>query len=509
MIVARVRASLGPVVALARQRAMFRDRPALRSAILILMLGLIPWWQFGIYKDRQNLDFTYRNVSVAGQPYRADYAYFFHYLDLYPVTWRGMKQPPGPDERSARDALAAQGHRLHTRIEYDNLSIFSYLPDIWLGGDPRAPTSAVGDGLAFTLALMAVYLAFWAARYELLGIAVVALAGSNPFQLYEVYARENVFSWAITASLLVMALMTPLLACHRYAFQGAWWRRAYPWLAVLAAGAVLGSVRHVRTEFITTLPLALIVPFFMVALRWRARAAISGVLLVAFLASQWGWTYYFRGKIVEAQRVLLTHGGRIPSLYSVDGDFHPFWFSFWAGLGDFDTKYGYLFDDNTVKAFVNTKLGRETSYDLSALAESDAVLRKAVLGDIARDPAWFADILARRVYRAVAENTPPQVAYGARSFRPDIPATFLLPLALGLVGLLVFCRRHRLVLLALFPLASGGSAVLVTTIGGMHHYAWFHLFVYAYVAALAIEGAITFMSRVASRSAAPPKPSTI
>jgi hypothetical protein len=477
--------------------------PFVRWALLGLVMIVTPWWQYGFYTHRDSLDYTYRLTSIAGQPYRADYAYFFHYLDLYPISWRGMKTPPEPDTISARSILATQGHRLFSRIEYDNLSIFPYLADIWLGGDPRTPIAATGNGLVFTLALMAVYLAFWSARYELLGLLVVALIGSNPFQLYEVYVNDNVFSWAITAGLLVMALLTPLLANHRYFFrQGSWWRRSYPWLAVAAVGIILGSFRHMRTEYITTLPLALAVPFLLLGFRLRARAIMSSLLLAGFLASQWGWTFYFRGKAVEAQHVLLKAGGKIPALYTEDADFHPFWFSFWAGLGDFDTKYGYLFDDNTAKAFVTTMLNREASYDLSSLSDSDKVFRDRVVGDVLRDPRWYFDILARRLHRIVADNTPLQLAYADRTMRLN-GANAVPLIGLSILGLLAFCRQYRLMALTLFPLVTGAAAGVITTEGGMHYYSWFHLFVYAYAGALIIETVLALSSFMSGKRLVP------
>ena len=113
-----------------------------------------------------------------------------------------------------------------------------YLPYAIWTGSARNPSLAPTHAVAFTLALGALFAAFWWARDPVLGAASVALLGSNPYQLAEVHAIQNVFGWTITTGLLALALTLPLLRS-----RGA---RRWAWLAPLLVGALLGTVRQIR-----------------------------------------------------------------------------------------------------------------------------------------------------------------------------------------------------------------------------------------------------------------------
>ena len=187
---------------------------------------------------------------------------------------------------------------------------------------------------AFTLALGALYAAFWWVRDPVLGAAAAALLGSNPYQLYEVHFRENVFGWAITAGVLTLALSVPLLQRHPI-------RR--PWALPLAIGVVLGTVRQIRPEpgaIVVSAGLAcLLVP----RLSWPRRAALAAVLVAGFLGTSAAWQGYFDHKFDEATRVVSAAGGRV--YHGPRDRYHAFWHPLWCGLGDFGAKHGYEWRD--------------------------------------------------------------------------------------------------------------------------------------------------------------------
>ena len=43
--------------------------------------------------------------------------------------------------------------------------------------------------------MMGLYAAFWRLRKPLLGVLLVLLLGSDPFQVFEVYRNNNVLGW--------------------------------------------------------------------------------------------------------------------------------------------------------------------------------------------------------------------------------------------------------------------------------------------------------------------------
>lgn len=100
-----------------------------------------------------------------------------------------------------------------------------------------------------------------------------------------------------------------------------------------------------------------------------------------------------------AGRTALAHGR--PSLAPQR---HELWFGVWTGLGDFDREKGHQWLDAAASAAVaaagGTPLVDRASYD----PRNEAIFRTLVLHDIRSDPAWYAGILARRLFATLAQR---------------------------------------------------------------------------------------------------------
>jgi hypothetical protein len=82
---------------------------------------------------------------------------------------------------------------------------------------------------------------------------------------------------------------------------------------------------------------------------------------------------------------------------------HEVWIGVWEGLGDFDRERGHVWSDFVAR----TALDRE-GYSMATRGpywnpETEAIFRRLVLEDIAKDPVWYAKILAQRVVSAVTQ----------------------------------------------------------------------------------------------------------
>ena len=160
--------------------------------------------------------------------------------------------------------------------------------------------------------------------------------GSNPFQVSAVYYESNVFGWPITTTLLVLALHVPLLSGRRTS-------PFYYWTLPLVTGLLLASIRQVRTEPVLVIAAAGLSYLFASSLRWRVRLALALLLGVCFLWGSHEWKQFFDRKFAEAYAVVKAAGG-----HTYDGprqSHHFLWHALWCGLGDFDRKYGYPWDD--------------------------------------------------------------------------------------------------------------------------------------------------------------------
>jgi hypothetical protein len=75
---------------------------------------------------------------------------------------------------------------------------------------------------------------------------------------------------------------------------------------------------------------------------------------------------------------------------------HDIWITLWQGLGDFDRSKGHVYLDKAGEIAVLAAGG-----DQRLSERSERIMRGLVLGDIRRDPVWFAGILLQRLEATV------------------------------------------------------------------------------------------------------------
>jgi hypothetical protein len=484
-----------------------------RLSVLVAGLVLIFAWQKDFFTRAATLDDQYVHRESAGMNEEWRFVYFLYYTGLVPVVATDaharLKAGPGYNKfegEAAQRVLAERGESLsmdtaQTIRAGDMGRVLLYLPYALWRGDTRDPRLAPTHAVVFTLALAALYAAFWWIRDPALGAAAVALLGSNPYQLYEVHFHENVFGWAITAGVLTLALSLPLLQRNPV-------RRPWAFALAIGIGVVLGTIRQIRPE-----PGAIVVSAFLACLlvartSWPRRAALAVVLVGSFVGTSAAWQRYFDYKFDEATRVVSAAGGRV--YHGPRDRYHAFWHPLWCGLGDFGQKHGYEWRDKAAAHYaapiVQEKykaLGREPNWSyLFWDPIYYEVLADKVRYDVTHDPLWYLGVLARRVARVFTWTTPVRLAAGP--WWLDLPWNGLLTVPLLLV--LAAARSWPLLKLASFPLATSLPAVLVFsgTVPGQTYMSWFHIIAAAIVLSALIEvarelGRRTWRARVAAR----------
>lgn len=475
-------------LSLSRQRALFRDRSWLRALLLVAGFIAIVAWQGTFRANAERLDAGYAITHTFGGQL-AEFAYFYHYLGLFPVS--ALEGPrPEPTPEAAQRALRERGSELRLEQPYDRMAVVAYLPDIHLGGDPYTPRHNAAAWLGFTVALAALYAALWSARLELFGLVLVVLIGSDPFQLHGVYVQDNVFGWVITIGLVVTAINVPLIINHRYYLTNGGLAARYLWLAPVLTGAVLGTFRHMRTECVTTMIAAMVAYALLSGISWHRKISLVVLLLATFIATDTAWNTYFDRMEARTMSIVTANGGDATTTRG-EQRVHLFWHPMWGGLGDFDGKYGYLFWDRVISdyaaPFLDPQSDSQARVQMRWKDTYAAVLRDKILADVIGDPVWYATIVVKRLHRMLMENTPPRLAVGGRWF--DVPGLPLLLVPFGAVAAACYLARREwsMLRLSLFPFAIGGVAVAVTSVNGYHYYALVHLFLYALLVAWILE----------------------
>ena len=514
-----------------------------RLAVLALGCAGIPLWQHSFARKPSALDATFKHKASSGLHYElsetelararrtialaGDYVqgvqaplrfiYFYHYLGLYPVASELAPSELDYSREGAEKLLATRGDTLvmeigHTVRSAEPGQMLLYLPDVWLRGDVRRPRVRTGHGIVFAAALVALFVTFWAVRQPLLGFLLVAFLGSNPCQLYEVYFRENVFGWMITTGVLLLALHLPLMQRRRP-------HRLLLWAAPLATGLLLATVRQIRPEPVAMIVSAALCCLLVAGVRWRVRAALVLVLLVSFCGAATAWELYFERLYGRALVAVKAAGGH--PYTGPRQQYHMGWHNVWCGLGDFDRKYGYEWNDNLAKDYArpilaeryheimgdwNWYTGASTDqhwdeakkyykmpHELPHYVE---VVRSKVLHDIRHDPLWYLDILLRRAGRILSETTPVSVSWGGSRLGVPVPGALIIPLAVILVAI----RGWPFLKLVAFLIPLSFPALLVYSARGMCHYSCYHLAAAAVSVCLLLEAGLWLGWRKRSRN---------
>jgi hypothetical protein len=461
-----------------------------RALVLLFALVALVVWQRTFLQPDTRIASGYVVTASTGINLERKFFFFLYHLDLFPVA---TDVPITSDTKEEAERLF---HELPHQLRQDEGSTFRsgdrgrtylYFVDAWINKRGLDASLIPAHSLAFVLALGALLTSFWSIRRTGAGIVLVALLGSDPFQLMCVYRQENVFSWAITTLAAVLAIHVPLLEKRKLA-------RWYPWAAAIGTGALVAFVRNFRSE--PTVVLFGCVLVYATA-TWLKKRTRLGLVIALFATLSIGTRVSISlidHKLEESKAAVAAVGGSPytgPVAY-----FHEFWHAIFCGLGDFDQKYGYQWNDRVAYHYAYPELSRlnpgrpldpdewmlPETYDpagkypvfFAEVPHYNEIIRDKVLGDIARDPLWFLGIVGRRASFTAIEAKPVGVSFGSTLLYLD--GSHLVYACLPLFVFLTTSRRWAHAKLLLFSLPLSIAPLLVYSGGGMTNYSSIHIF---------------------------------
>jgi hypothetical protein len=493
-----------------------------RGSIAFVLAGcvLIAVWQAELMERPHQINRLYQ--SIVGQGLYGDrvqkYFYFFYYTDKFPISiggpsynlgwewrseaWRalglpdpeaGENSPPRPRHNQNDVKLIMEDH---TVLRTGDLGkIFLLYPDAWIKGTPFRATVRWFNRLLGVTSLLALFVSFSLLNHRLFGSALVLLLGSNPFQLVELYAKNNIFGYPIAVASLMLALHAPLILGR--------WRSVSVYALPLVTGAFLASFRQVRAEPALVI-LSIAATYLLIPAGWRRRVALVALLALSATATSAAWGHYWQAKFDEAHEIVSARGG-----VTFDGDWnlhHALWHSLWCGLGDFGQDRGYKWNDRAGYRYgiprVNARFG--TQYRLGSghslrnyytkarkhriraetLHEYSVVMRDKVIGDIREDPVWYASVIARRLKRVLSHATPIRLSLATGYVDLPFSAWLFIP-ALGWVA---FLRCWDQFVLLGFYASTSVTTVAVYSGHSMPFNSAFHLVLFAVFVCWAAHG---------------------
>jgi hypothetical protein len=493
-------------------RRLDRTRTRKRSIILLVAaLAVIPVWQNQFTTKDILLHATYSNTAPTGLHAEQKFFFFLYHLGLYPLM---TTTHISADTKEEALRLLDRGDSL--RVDYnatfragDRGRTYLYYVDAWLHGEHIAPSIMWANAVGFWFALCALFAAFWWVRMPGFGALVVAFLGSDPFQLYATYRQDNVIGWPVTAALVFMAMHLPLMVPKPRLTR-------FTWVVPIAAAVFLATMKTVRAEVSLMAASALMAYLTLGGAPWRRRLLMAGAFIVTLSIGGRLYSKFFVAKFKQAHAVMVAHGGTpytgpLPI-------YHEVWHPIYCGLGDFDTKYGYKWDDRVAYAYalpiLKAKYGieykwngntwlfedyydEEHKYPKFVGDETDSkyteIIREKILTDIKNDPKWFLEILGKRAWRILTETPPLNFQFGKEvlSTKSDVVGILCVPL----VFVLALARRWKELKILLFTVPLSAPAFIVFSGKGMTMLATWHYFGAVIMLGLALEGLRAWLKR--------------
>jgi len=299
----------------------------------------------------------------------------------------------------------------------ENARIFAFLPDALISGTAK-PTLKLFNTIVFLAALLLLFLTFYKHNQALLGIVVCLLVLATPFYQYAIFRQKNIFALLASVYLLISAINVKFI----FSENSSKWNFIFP----LISGILIGFFTEIRGEIIVVFVTALIYYMFAGGQKIVVRFLLIILLVLSFLSTRNSIRKYFDNKYDETMQLVIEKNGH--PYNGKRASAHSFWHPVFCGLGDFDTKYGYKWNDTVAYQYAipfliqnyNINLPYSGKYHFDAYYDSDSlyyikfeefpvyesIIKVKVLNDIKSDPIWFLSIISKRIVRIFSNTLP-------------------------------------------------------------------------------------------------------
>jgi hypothetical protein len=485
--------------------------------LLVLTLGLvlIPAWQSRLTGPELVAPPTYANAAATGIHYEPRFFFFLYHLGILPLVTDAPIRSDTKEEalRQIREeGRSLKVEEMGTFRSGDRGRVYLYYPWAWFEHDALQPHLLPGNLIGFSAALMAVWVAFWALGMSGLGAIAVLLLGSNPMMLFSMYKQDNVLGWPIAVAMIILGAHMPLLF-DAYGHA----RKRWAWAIPIGTGIFIALMRTVRSEPTLMAASALLAYLAMGGVDWRRRLSFSFVFVGVLAVASAGSSRWMLHKFEVAERTMEQAGGEpYPGPRVL---YHEIWHPIYCGLADYDTKYGYMWDDRVAYRYARPILlekygvrmppirpdawgNSEEFWDpqhkypifVHEVPHYHDVIRDKVVSDILHDPKWYLGILGKRVERILKETTPLSVQI-AKDAPLQSSSPLFGPLCVALAALLALTRRWSWLKLLVFTLPLSAPAFVIFSGKGMTYYSTYHIFGFVIFCRLVADGAHAWLTR--------------
>jgi len=394
---------------------------------LLIVLVFISFTNISLYTFSNKIKFSKEQVrrDASGFTYSLakKFTYFNYYTDYFPLATTTAKL-----KYSKQDALSEINENGKNLImEYyhwsrlgEHARIWAFLPDAWLKNSPKSPSIHLFNVLVFLISLLILYSGFWFVRKPSCGLFIVVLINLTPFYLFEVFVNQNIFGLLGSTFFMVMGINMFLFFSEKKDLFKVFF------LSILT-GAIIGFFSEFRNEISIVLLTLIFIYLLLNNFRFYVRIILSFIAFISFSSTKKVMRSHFDTKFQKTIELVGEHGGHVYNGAKING--HNFWHPLFCGLGDFDTKYGYEWNDLIAYKYAIPELNEKYNMNLKyrpgqyhldqyyddarkyyikpeELNHYETVMKDKVLSDIKNDPLWYLEIIWKRIIRVLTKTLP-------------------------------------------------------------------------------------------------------
>ncbi|NLJ07672.1 MAG: hypothetical protein GX437_08390 [Sphingobacteriales bacterium] len=350
------------------------------------------------------------------------FLYFYYYTGNFPLATLDTLTPSDYSKEGAKRLIQTRGQNLIMEYRHwsrmgENARIFAFLPDALVEG-PENPKLKLFNSLVFIASLMIFFIGFYRNGKGLPGLLIVFIVMLTPFYQYAVFREKNIFALLGSVFLLISGLNASFIFGKNLKKSG--------FLVPLASGIIIAFFTEIRGEILVVIFSAFLIYLTSKSLRIYHKILLISILSVSFFSMRMLVRNYFDKKFDKTTQLVIEKGGH--PYNGKRASAHSFWHPVFCGLGDFDTKYGYRWEDTVayhyalpllrLKTGINYKYSGkyhlDAYYDQDSLyyvkfeeiPEYEPIVKEKVLSDIRHDPFWYLGILLKRILRIFSNSLP-------------------------------------------------------------------------------------------------------
>lgn len=389
------------------------------QGVLFMAVALLYVLSFAIkYSDVQ----TRKDASGFEHHYAARFFYFYYYTGHFPLATLDTNLTY--TKEAALHEIEDHGKQL--MMEYKHWSrlgehgrIWCYLPDAWLKCTAAEPSIRLFNALMFLLGLCCLYRGFYLMGKPVMGLLFCIAVLCTPFFHFEVFRQTNIFALQSSVFFTAAGCLLPFL-------ENKLTVNLKNLFILFFSAAVIGLCSEIRNEISVVLACVIVLLLCMSKTPWKQQLFCIIFVMMAFWGVKKSIHTYFNFKYQQTKLLVSKRGGHVYTGKKIEG--HKFWHPVFCGLGDYDHKYGYAWNDTVAYEYavpvLNAKYGLNLQYSgklhtdnyydkdslyyvkFDEIPAYETVVQQKVLRQIAADPLWYLHILFRRILKILTATLP-------------------------------------------------------------------------------------------------------